>query len=58
MRIRISDREMEQVSDLSNLSTTGNMGPWVGLDWDDSPLVLKDNGTQDVYALDWEEPEN
>jgi eukaryotic-like serine/threonine-protein kinase len=58
MRIRISDREMEQVSDLSNLSTTGNMGPWVGLDWDDSPLVLKDDGTQDVYALDWEEPEN
>ena len=56
MRIRISDREMEQVSDLSNLPTTGNLGPWVGLDLDDSPLVLKDEGTQDVYALDWEQP--
>jgi serine/threonine protein kinase/Tol biopolymer transport system component len=56
MRIRISDREMEQVADLSNLPTTGNLGPWVGLDSHDSPLVLKDDGTQDVYALDWEEP--
>jgi eukaryotic-like serine/threonine-protein kinase len=56
LRIRISDREVEQVSDLTNLPTTGNLGPWLGLDPDDSPLLLKDTGTQDVYALDWEEP--
>ena len=56
MRIGISDREVEQVSDLANLPTTGNVGPWLGLDPDDSPLLLKDIGTQDVYALDWEEP--
>ena len=23
---------------------------------DDSPLLLRDAGTSDVYALDWEEP--
>ncbi len=56
MRVRISDRKVEQVSDLSNMTTTGNLGPWLGLDPDDSPLLLKDTGTQDIYALDWEEP--
>ena len=56
LRVRISDREVEQVSDLANLPTTGNIGPWLGLDPDDSPLLLKDIGTQDIYALDWEEP--
>ncbi len=56
MRVRITDRKMEVVSDLTNLPTTGNLGPWVGLDLDDSPLLLKDIGTQDVYALDWKAP--
>jgi hypothetical protein len=37
-------------------SSTRFFGPWLGLGPDDSPLVLKDIGTQDIYALDWEEP--
>ena len=49
-----TDRKVEQVADLAKLPTTGNLGPWVGLDSDDSPLLLKDTGTQDVYALDWQ----
>jgi serine/threonine protein kinase len=56
MRIRINDHEVEQVSDLTNLPSTGNLGPWLGLGPDDSPLLLKDTGTQEVYALDWETP--
>jgi len=56
LRIRISDRVVEQVSDLTNLPTTGNIGPWLGLAPDDSLLLLKDMGTQDIYALDWEQP--
>ncbi len=56
LRIRITDRKVEQVSDLTNLPTTGSIGPWLGLDSDDSLLLLKDTGTQDIYALDWEEP--
>jgi serine/threonine protein kinase/Tol biopolymer transport system component len=56
LRIRIADRETEQVLDLTNLPTVGNIGPWLGLGPDDSLLVLKDTGTQDVYSLDWEEP--
>jgi len=56
LRVRITDRKVEQVSDLTNLPTTGNIGPWLGLAPDDSLLLLKDTGTQDIYALDWEAP--
>ena len=56
LRVRVSDREVEQVSDLTNLPTVGNVGPWLGLAPDDSPLVLKDTGLQDIYSLDWNEP--
>ena len=55
LRVRITDPKVEQVSDLTNLPTTGNIGPWLGLDADDAPLLLKDTGTQDIYAVDWEE---
>ena len=56
LRVRITDRRLEQVADLANFPTTGNIGPWLGLGPDDSPLVLKDIGTQDMYAVDWKEP--
>ncbi len=56
LRVRITDRTVQQVADLTNLPTTGNVGPWLGLDSNDAPPVLKDTGSQDVYALDWEEP--
>jgi eukaryotic-like serine/threonine-protein kinase len=56
LRVRIADRKVEQVTDLTNLPTTGNIGPWFGLGPDDSLLLLKDIGTQDIYALDWEAP--
>jgi hypothetical protein len=29
---------------------------WTGLAPDDSPLALRDIGTQEIYALDWEAP--
>ncbi len=56
LRIRIADHKMEQVWDLTDVPFTGNLGPWIGLDPDDSPLLLKNTGTQDVYTLDWEAP--
>jgi eukaryotic-like serine/threonine-protein kinase len=56
LRVRISDRAVEQVSDLTNLPSVGNVGPWLGLAPGDSPLVLKDTGFQDIYSLDWTEP--
>jgi eukaryotic-like serine/threonine-protein kinase len=56
LRVRMSDREVEPVTDLTDLPATGNIGPWLGLGPDDSPLLLKDIGTQDIYSLDWNEP--
>jgi hypothetical protein len=31
-------------------------GKWTGLAGDDSPLVLRDTGIEEIYALDWEAP--
>jgi hypothetical protein len=56
LRIRISDRKLEQVVDLKGFTPTGLWGIWLGLDPDDSPLMLKNTGTEDVYSLDWTAP--
>ncbi len=53
VRIRISDRKLEQVADLRGFLATGFWRFWLGLDPDDAPLMLRDSGTQDVYSLDW-----
>jgi hypothetical protein len=34
----------------------GVIGTWCGLTPDDSPLVLRDVGTQEIYALDLQLP--
>ena len=52
-RIRISDRKLEQIVDLKDFTPAGYWGAWLGLNPDDSPLMLRDVGTQDVYSLDW-----
>lgn len=56
LRIRMNDHKSEQVADLKNFLTTGQHGGALALAPDDSPLLLRDAGTQDVYALDWEAP--
>jgi len=56
MRIRIRDRKIERVADLKDFRRTGFYGVWLGISPDDSPLLLRDIGTQEIYALDWEAP--
>jgi serine/threonine protein kinase/Tol biopolymer transport system component len=56
MRVRIRDRKLERVADLKNFRQTGYYSIWLGLAPDDSPLLLRDTGTQEIYALDWEAP--
>jgi len=56
LRIRISDHKVEQVAHLGALATAGRYGRSLALAADDSLLLLRDVGTQDVYALDWEAP--
>jgi Tol biopolymer transport system component/predicted Ser/Thr protein kinase len=54
-RVRIGDHKLERLASLKNLRLTGARG-WTGLAQDDSPLVLRDIGTQEIYALDWLAP--
>jgi hypothetical protein len=56
LRLRVRDRKVERVADLKGLPITGRYGFWLGLAPDDSPLLLHDAGSQDIYALDWEAP--
>lgn len=56
LRTRITDHKTEQVADLKNMVITGRFGGGLSLAPDDSPLLLRDTGTQDIYALDWELP--
>jgi eukaryotic-like serine/threonine-protein kinase len=53
-RIRLKDRNLERIISLKDIRRTGNQGPWVGLTPDDSPLILRDSGVEEIYALDWQ----
>ena len=54
MRVRIQDHKVERVADLKDFRQTGFWTVWLGLAPDDSPLLLRDIGTQEIYALDWQ----
>lgn len=56
VRIRVSDHQEEQVANLANFVSTGRYGGALALTPDDSPLLLRDTGSQDVYSVDWESP--
>ena len=56
MRVRIRDRKLEHLADLKNFRQAGFFGYWLGMAADDSPLLLRDTGTQEIYALDWQAP--
>jgi len=54
VRFRVSGHRMETVADLRNLPLTGLQGLWLGLGLHDEPILLRDVGRQDVYAVDLE----
>jgi hypothetical protein len=55
-RVGIRDRKVDQVVDLKDFRMTGYYSVWLGLTADDSPLLLKDTGTQDIVSMDWNAP--
>ena len=56
-RVRISDHKLEKIVDLKGIRLTlGAIGAWCGLAPDDSPLVLRDVGSQEIYALNLQLP--
>jgi Tol biopolymer transport system component len=54
-RVRISDRKLERLVSLKDVRRTGFFG-WTGLAPDDSPMLVRDVGTEEIYALDWQVP--
>jgi Tol biopolymer transport system component/DNA-binding winged helix-turn-helix (wHTH) protein len=53
LRVRIADGTIEQVTDLKGVGQTGfRSGFWMGLTPEDSPLILRDVGTEEIYSLD------
>ncbi|MBV9182445.1 MAG: PD40 domain-containing protein, partial [Acidobacteria bacterium] len=54
VKIRMRDHKTERVTDIKNFALTGYYGYSLALAPDDSPLLLKDAGTYDVYSLDWQ----
>jgi Tol biopolymer transport system component len=56
-RVRVRDGKLEQIASLKAVSRPfGNMAYWTGLAPDDSPLVTRASGTQEIYALDADFP--
>jgi Tol biopolymer transport system component len=53
-RLRVADRKMERVSnaDLPRGLAWGIFGSWTGLAPDDSPVLIRDTGIQEIYSLD------
>ena len=56
-RVRVADHSLEQVASLQSIRLAPTLGgSLTGLAPDDSPLVSRDVGSQEIYALDLELP--
>jgi hypothetical protein len=53
-RVSINDGHVEVVARVTGL--VRGAWNWLGLAPDDSPLLVRDVGTQEIYALDWDAP--
>jgi len=57
MRVRISDRYVEQVASLNGIRLSGMLaGLEFGLTPQGNPLITHDIGIQEVYSLNWNRP--
>jgi eukaryotic-like serine/threonine-protein kinase len=54
-RIPVTGGDAERITDLNGVHYTGYYGVWFGLDPTDAPLLLRDIGTSDIYALKLEQ---
>jgi hypothetical protein len=50
-RVRIKDGNLETIADLSTLRQISVA--WIGSGPDDLPITVREVGTEEIYALDW-----
>ena len=58
-RVNLTNRKRERVlglKDIPRVSMTESGSPWNGLDLGGSPLIMRDVGIQEIYALDLKFP--
>jgi serine/threonine protein kinase/Tol biopolymer transport system component len=57
MRLRVADDQIEKVASLTGIRRVpAAFGEWFGLGPGDAPLLLRNTGNQQIYAVDWEAP--
>jgi Tol biopolymer transport system component/DNA-binding winged helix-turn-helix (wHTH) protein len=52
-RMRVSDRKRERFAEINLRRNEADWFWWNGLAPDDSPLLLRDESSEEIYALDW-----
>jgi hypothetical protein len=52
-RVRASDKRVESVASLKGMRLASDE---IALTPDDSPVVVREAGTREIYALDWDAP--
>jgi serine/threonine protein kinase/Tol biopolymer transport system component len=57
VRLRVADDKIEKIASLKGIRRgVGTFGEWFGLGPRDAPLLLRNTGNQQIYAIDWEAP--
>jgi Tol biopolymer transport system component/DNA-binding winged helix-turn-helix (wHTH) protein len=51
VRVSIQTGKIQTIADLSGIQTAGFFTGWLGLDPDDAPLIMRNAGSEDLYAL-------
>jgi hypothetical protein len=54
VRISVPDGQVQRVVELTGLTLGGLWPDWISLLPDDSPLVMLDRSTEEIYRLDFE----
>ena len=55
-RVAVNNNKVEKILSLRDFRSAGTFGAWLSLTPDDDPLVLRDVGPPEIYALSWETP--
>jgi DNA-binding winged helix-turn-helix (wHTH) protein/Tol biopolymer transport system component len=55
-RVSVSSNKLEKIVDLRDFRPAGTFGAWLSLTPEDDPLVLRDVGPPEIYALSWDAP--
>jgi Tol biopolymer transport system component len=54
--VRVKDRKVEKLADVSGIPITGNVGNWTAFAPDGTPMILRDVSLNELYALDFDAP--